>query len=201
MKRPRKPKAPKAKTKVRKTTFRIDDIVEVVGDGGISGRVAEGVNIPVLILDTTKRPDIAEIVRAQQHLPPGDVVSQWAGSEGQSDDVLLVLDFARPIEKRVIVRFSIEHQAILVECALAAGAVYLQAGKPGDRILHDVNRPKMLVEINASGFRAKWDELLLQRITTLVSDESGSTRREAEPIARELIQELQKFARFRMPRA
>lgn len=41
----------------------IADLVPIVGDGSIAGPVAEGVNIPLVILDTSNRPDIEGIIR------------------------------------------------------------------------------------------------------------------------------------------
>lgn len=175
------------------------DVVPIVGDAAIAGPVAEGVNIPLVILDTRDRPDIAEAIRVQAHLPPGDVRFQWGGVEDKPDDILLVLDFVRPIEARAILRFSIETQAILVEAALTARAIYLQAGRPGDRVKHDPSRPKLLIELPETGFRSKWDELFLRRMTSVLSTRLGLPRRKAEPHARELIDKLRTVTTFRMP--
>jgi hypothetical protein len=122
------------------------------------------------------------------------------GIKGHPDDVFLVLDFERPIEARAVLRFSIANQGILVEAALTAKAMYLQAGKPGDRLKHDLDRPKMLVELPETGFRSKWDELFLSRMTAVIRTERGLPRREAEPLARRLIEELRSVTTFRMPR-
>lgn len=175
------------------------DLVPIVGNGAIAGRVAEGVVIPLVILDTRDRPDIAEIIRVQAHLPPGHVRLQWGGVENRPDDVLLVLDFERPIEARAVLRFEIEAEGILVESALTARALYLQAGKPGDRFKHDIDRPKLLVELPETGFRPKWDEVFLKRMTTVLSQRLGIPRRKAQPHARELIEELRTVTTFRMP--
>lgn len=184
----------------KKQRLPVRDIVPIVGDGAIAGQIAEGVNIPLVIIDTSKRPDLSEAIRVHEYLAPGDVAVTWGGAEGHPDDVLLMLALERPIEARAILRFSIKDQGILVEAALTAGAMYLQAGKPGDRFKHDPNRPKILVEIPDTGFRAKWDELFLTRMTTVIKTEYGLPRREAELRARELIQQLRVVTEFRMPR-
>src|SRR6266536_2359847 len=93
----------------------IKDFVPIVADGAMAGPIAEG-------------------IRVHAYLPPGDVASSWGGIKGHPDDVFLVLDFERPIEARGVLRFSIANQGILVEAALTAKAMYLQAGKPGDRL-------------------------------------------------------------------
>ncbi|HYT94994.1 MAG TPA: hypothetical protein VEL76_40130 [Gemmataceae bacterium] len=184
----------------RKNTLPIKDFVAIVADGAIAGQVVEGANVPLVILDTTKRPDIVEAIRVHAHLPPGDVAFRWGGIKGHPDDVLLVLDFQRPIETRAVLRFSIANQGILVEAALTAKGIYLQAGKPGDRLKHDPYRPKMFVELPDTGFRPKWDELFVSRMTAVIRTEHRLPQREAEPLARKLIEQLRTITTFRMPR-
>lgn len=183
----------------KKTRLPGADLVPIVGDGMIAGPVVEGMSVPVLIVDTSGHPKVEEVIRIQAHLPPGDVRVQWGGLEGYPDDIILMLTFERPIEARAILRFSIEAQAILIETALTARALYLQAGKEGDRLLHDLDRPKMLVALPETGFKTRWDELFLRRMTTVLGDRLGIPKREAEPHARELIANLRKFTTFRIP--
>ena len=53
-------------------------VVPIVGDAAIATvGVGHGRLIP-LIIDTTSRPDLAEVIKAQVHLPEGDVVVQCA---------------------------------------------------------------------------------------------------------------------------
>jgi len=86
----------------RNRSIRVADVpVPIVGDAAIAGQVAEGVNIPLVILDTAERPEVAELIRVQEHLPPGDVVSTWGGQKGRVEkEVSLLLQFDRPIETR-----------------------------------------------------------------------------------------------------
>jgi hypothetical protein len=186
-------------TRPKKAKLPSADLVPIVGNGAIAGPVLEGVTVPVLILDTSTRPEIAEAIRVQAHVSPGDVRIQWGGLEGRPDDVILTLTFERPIEARAILRFSIEDEAILVEAALTARAIYLQDGRPGDRLMDDPDRPKMLVELPETGFTEKWNEMFLRRMTTVLSKKFGVPKRAAEPHARELIEQLRKLTTFRMP--
>lgn len=183
----------------KKARLPVADLVPIVGDATIAGPIAEGVLIPLVILDISNRPDIAEIIRVHQHLP-GDARFRWAGVEGHPDDVVLMLNFERPIEARVVLRFSIETQGVLVETAVTAKAIYLQAGRQGDRFIHDPNRPKLLVELPDDEFRSQWNRLFLNRMTVVLSRQHGLSRRKAEPLARQLIKELRTMTMFRMPR-
>jgi len=88
---------------------------------------------------------------------------------------------------------------MLVEAALTSRAIYLQAGKPGDRVKHDPGRPKLLVELNATGFQSKWDDLYLQRMVTVFAERLGKPRREARPYAEDYIRRLRMITEFRMP--
>lgn len=48
--------------------------VTIVADAGIAvDGIGGGRLIPLLILDTTDRPDLEELIRVHQHLTPGDV--------------------------------------------------------------------------------------------------------------------------------
>jgi hypothetical protein len=102
------------------------------------------------------------------------------------------------MEVALILQFSIEHQAVLVECILIGGGVYLQSGVPGDGLMGTMDAPRMLVEIPDTGFRPHWDRLLLKRMTVVMARRVGASRKKARPAAEELIGELKKLASLRM---
>lgn len=173
-------------------------VAPIVGDAAIATQFAEGRLLPVLILDTLRRPEITELIRVHAYMQ-GDVASRWASSRDDDDVVMLILTFERPLEVELILEFSIEHQAMLVECILSGGAVYLQTGVPGDRLLMTMEAPRMLVEVPASGFRAYWEQLFLNRMTIVMSRRLGVPRKKARPVAQRLIAELKQLANFRIP--
>ncbi len=183
----------------KETLVSASDIVPVAGDAGIAGPNAEGLMIPLVILDTSARPDIDEIIRVHSHISPGDVTSSWASIIGHPDDVALILDFIRPIEARVAIRFSIEKQAILIDTALRAKAIYLQAGRPGDRLIHDIDRQKIVVELPEGEFNEKWESIFLHQMTAYVSRKNKLSKKKAYPVACLLLEELRKMTSFRMP--
>lgn len=57
--------------RARRQPLSAEDVVPIVADAMIAGPVAEGVGIPLVILDTSERPDLEELIRVHQHLPPG----------------------------------------------------------------------------------------------------------------------------------
>lgn len=175
--------------------------VPIVGDAAIADRaVADGRMLPVLILDTTGREEIAELIRVHTHLPPGDAVSQWGSKLNNDDDtVILALQFLRPVELDLPLVFSIEKQAMLVEAMLTGGGVCLQAGGSGDRLGSTMDADRMMVELPDSDFRPYWDKLLMERMVTVMARRLGVRRRKARPVAEAFIAEMRKFTAFRMP--
>lgn len=175
-------------------------IVPVLADAAIAGAgVAEGRLIPVLLLDTSSRPEVAELIRVQNHLPPGDVSAQWGKIEGDDDSVLLSLRSLQPIDVAVVLVFSIEEQAMLIDAIVTSGAVYLQAATPGDRLVTTMDANRMMVEVAASDFQPIWDKLLQERMLTVMAKRLGVSRRKARPAAEQLIAEIRRFTRLRMP--
>ncbi len=181
----------------KETLIAKSEIVPVAGDAGIAGPTAEGRMVPLVILDTSERPDIDEIIRVHSHISPGDVESSWASIPGHPDDIALILDFIRPIAARVAISFSIEKQAILIDMALQAKALYLQAGRPGDRLIHDADRPKIIVELQEGEFNKEWEAIFLHQMTNYFSKKMRLSKKKAYPLAHLMLEELRKLSSFR----
>jgi hypothetical protein len=173
-------------------------VVPIVGDAAIATvGVGHGRLIPLIIIDTTNRPDLAEVIEAQLHLPVGDVVVQWGSLPKRHGHIALFLRFQRPIERAAIIEFDIAKQGILVEHILQSSGLYIQAGNVGDRLKHDLNRPKMLIEVPDTGIRARWDKLYFDVVVKRARKE-GLGRREAKEVARAVIGQIRELAKFRM---
>jgi hypothetical protein len=185
-------------TKGRKVSIPQSLLIPVVGDGAIAGSIADGRLIPVLILDVAARKDLPELIRLHAHLSPGDAESQWATSRENADHVMLLVKFLAPMELEMAILFGIERQAILVDMILSSGAVYLQAGSPGDRVSVHPDAPKVLVEVPDTGFGPIWDELLDKRMTVVMTRQLGVSRRKGREAAQEVIEETRKLSRLRM---
>ncbi|WP_439427763.1 hypothetical protein [Micromonospora sp. LA-10] len=175
------------------------DLVAIAADAAVVGPEAEGRVVPVLILDTSERIDVEEAIRVHAHVQPGDVTYQWGMVDGNPDMVVLLLDFVRPIALRAAIGFSIESQAILVESALTAKAIYVQAGKPGDRFSRSLNRPRILIDMPYDDFRDRWDKIVIKRMSTVFREKYGSPRALAKRQAQQLLEETRKFTRLRIP--
>jgi hypothetical protein len=173
--------------------------VRIVSDAAVSTRGAFGGRlVPLVILDTSDRPDIDELIRVHQvSVKPGDVKIQWAERAGHEGHIALFLTFLRPIEATVIIEFDIARQGLLVEQALSGKGLYIQSGRDGDRVIKDPNRPKVLLEIPDVGFRKDWDGLF-QKYLTKHFRTKGLRRSDAKRAAQSAIGELRKLGSFRM---
>ncbi|MEC4685484.1 MAG: hypothetical protein VST71_07115 [Nitrospirota bacterium] len=174
-------------------------LVKIVADAAVSSQgIIEGKLIPLVILETSNRPDIDEMVRIHQHLPPGDVVSQWGQIEGEKDKIALFLNFQRPAELSIILQFDIVNQGGLVDQILAARTLYIQPGREGDRLATTVDKPKILIEVS-DNFKEEWDRIFLKHIAKDMR-EKGLGRHQAKQAAQQFIEEWRKLGKFRMKR-
>lgn len=171
------------------------DALRIVADGAIAHPgIGEGRLIPLVIVDTSARPDLEEFIRVHQFVSAGDVKCQWGQVIGHEDTVALILSFSRPSELVAIVEFDLErNHGVLVEQVLSAKALYIQAGREGDRLKHDVNLPKVILEVPDLGFRSFWDKIH-SRYATAQMRERGLNRADAKRAAKQAIEELRKLA-------
>lgn len=146
--------------------------------------------IPVLLLDTSERPDVAEFIRLRHTIrQEGDVISQWGKIEEKGHDgtVALFLQFVRPIEIFFTLEFNIGKQGCIVEQALIGQGLYIaEATGPDDRFFKAPERPLVLAELPDTGFRGKWDSLFEQHVIKRLRNE-GLGRSEAKKIAKSWI--------------
>ena len=134
--------------------------LDLVGDGAIANaKTADGRLIPVLILDTRIKKDLEHLVKVHGQSEVGDVTSVWGFKRFNNDFASLVLKFKNPLELNIAISFDISRHFALIEGIMISRALYIQPGAPGDRIKHNINAPKLLVEIPARTTFDKWDDL------------------------------------------
>ena len=173
--------------------------VPIVGDAAIgAGRLADGRMVPLLIVDTSSRPELDELIRVHEHLPPGDVDSTWAPVDGSDRRVALILSFKSPVKTVALLEFDIVEQGILVDQIAAAKLFYLQAGRAGDRFVTSMNAPRIFVEVAATGFREHWDKHFHKQLAKHFRGE-GLGRHQAKEAAKQAIKEMRRVGKLRMP--
>ena len=181
--------------------------VPIAGDAAISTRATgDGRLIPLLILDTRLRPDLSEAIRIQSSVPSGDVNFYWGHlleTPGRfwsrffqrPRHVALFLSFVRPTNCKAVIQFDLEDHGILVETILLAKSMYIQSGKPGDRLIHNLDLPKMLLEVPDTGFRLYWDRMYRTVLIRRFRRE-GLTRNRAKAAVEDYLREVRKFVKF-----
>jgi|SRR5580704_2713617 hypothetical protein len=171
--------------------------VTIVGDAAIATvGVGDGRLVPVLIVATSGRPDIEDFFRAYRYIPTGDHTAQWAHLDGHEGKISLVLKFVRPSELTIILEFDIVRQGGLVDQIIRARALYLQPGRPGDRLSTTLDQHRVIVEIGDLEFR-NWNELLSKHLIANFRA-SGLSRQRSKQAAKELIEEWRKATETRL---
>tara|TARA_B100002049_G_C16056358_1_gene366006 strand:- start:3 stop:563 length:561 start_codon:yes stop_codon:yes gene_type:complete len=164
-----------------------NEIMELVSDGAMANPfAADGRLIPLLILDTHGDSSLLNLVKIHTDSPPGDVESCWALKRFSDKFVYLSLSFERPVEFKLAIKFETSKHSSLIDGIIQSRAVYIQPGKVGDKLSHDVNAPKVLVEIPARTTFNNWDDILVKSIKKRLKQE-GVSRKELAKVALEFI--------------
>ena len=167
--------------------------VPIVSDASIAtAGVGDGRMIPLLILDTSKRPDIEDMVNVHRQMGgQGDVDVSW----GRPDTffgtgiVSLVLTFTKPSRCLILLRFDIGQYGGLVDNIIRSQGVYIQPGKPGDRLRTTFHNPRVLAEVPSREFQPEWDRMLRKALRKLAQKEHGMARAKAKLATEKLINE------------
>ncbi len=171
-------------------------ILRVVGDGAIAGPAFEGKMVPVLILDTRNMPLVEEAIRMSEFAQPGDVRVAWIA--WKYVPLALSLELIQPVPVSFVVPLAPERYAMLIEAMLKSGAVYIQGGKPGDRIKRDIDKKRLAVGIPPSEFGASWPALYKREMTRALM-KRGLSRREAGQVAAKSRETFSDWAGFQLP--
>lgn len=173
--------------------------VPIAWDAGSTVRgIADGRLLPVLILDTTTRPDIEDMIQAHGELGQGDVESGWS-SEPHFDEsgVRLVLIFKKPSRCVIVIDFELPRQGVLVDQIVRTGGVWLQAGRPGDRLVTNLDKPLVLAEVPSPSFKAEWDKIYLKALVKGFR-RRGLSKGDAKDAAEGFLKQWREFAAFRL---
>src|ERR1035441_509417 len=176
--------------------------LSIVADGAIAtGATALGKLIPVLVIDTTIRADINDIIEAHTVLSSGDVAVQWGRLRGRGipdwSEVTLILHFIRPVETYIVLSFALPKQITIVDQIIRVKSLYIQVGAPGDRVSDGSDDSRVLVEVPDTGFETAWQKILLDHVVAEVRAR-GHNRRASLEAARRMIDELNRFGDFRL---
>ena len=145
--------------------------------------VGDGRMIPLLILDTSKRPDIENMVKAHHLMgSQGDVTSVWGRPNTFFDTgtVRLLLTFERPSRCQLLLQLDIKKYGGLVDNIILSQGLYIQPGRPGDRLRTTFNNPRVLAEVPSRKFQPEWTKMLRKTLRKLAQKEHGMSRAKAK---------------------
>lgn len=169
------------------------EAVPVVADAGIATvGVGDGRMIPLLILDTSRRPDIEDMVKAHHAMDgQGDVKAQWGRPDTLFDKglVSLILTFEKPSYCLIILRLDIGKYGGLVDQIIRSQGLYIQPGRPGDRLSTTFDNPRVLAEVPSREFQPEWDRMLRKAMRKRFQREHGMGRSEAKLATERFISE------------
>lgn len=184
-------------TKHRKVNIDPSLILDIVANGSIAGQVRDGVNLPVLVVDASTMPAIAQAIRVAQYEPDGDVRVTW-GTARKTDAPLLHVEMLRPVPVEFVIAFEMSEQAILIDAILEAKAFYLKAGRIGDTFKSTFAAPAIIVDVHPSDFNATWPS----RYIRILMDEfrrRGTPLREARSAAEAAYAQIRTMTTLRVP--
>lgn len=127
-------------------------IVTVVSDSLIMQKnLANGRSIPLIIINTTGYPQINRAIDLHSGSDQGEVTLTW-GKTPDSKYIVLVIESISPVEIKYTIAFELYEHYALLETILKTHLVYVQAGKQGDKLMHNFNEPKILIELPITNF-------------------------------------------------
>lgn len=177
--------------------------VMIVADGTVAmTAMGEGRNIPLLILDTSSRPDIETMVRAHKEFGPGDATSFWSFKKRRIgiDSPLLWLKITKPSECVVVIEFDMaKGQGVLVDQILWAQGVYLQPGQPGDYLTTTIDNPRILIEIPMNDAFKKRFQSVYEKAIFRNFRKIGMSRTDSKRLVQPSLKKLRGLLHQRMP--
>ena len=170
----------------------VDDAL-IATKGSLNGR-----GIPLIILDTTNRPDIVDLFHFHTNYRTGDIKSNWGKLSKRDNKVSLILRFIQPVETVLILEFEMVDQGILVESILQTQVLYIQPGKPGDRFITTMdNLERILIEVPENGFREYWDKEFRKALIKKFKKD-GINNKDLNQVVDEAISKMKEILSVRM---
>jgi hypothetical protein len=184
------------KNRAFQTRNKVEKIpVPIISDPAVATRgVGDGRTIPLLIIDTSQRPDLEDLVNAHKYLGSGDVESGWfAPSRFSTKKLGLILNFKKPIECLCVLEFDVMTHKAVIDLIIQAEGLYLQPGKIGDRLISTMDNPRILCEVPSKSFQKEWGKIH-RKVIFKMFRKQGSSRQKAKQETEEFLQEWRKIS-------
>ncbi len=150
---------------------------------------ADSKALPVLVLDTTERPDIETMVEAHETSGTGECLTAWDFSRTKRGIARLVIRFDSPSKCVMVIDFGLLDRGGVVDQIIRTNGFYLVCGKPGDRFMGKHEEGRVLVEVTADPGFDQWTTILTDALARNARRESGVPRKQAKGYARAVIKD------------
>jgi hypothetical protein len=183
---------------MKKNKIEDDFFLPIVRDGAIAtGNMAEGRNIPILILDCEANKNVLNLIQLHKGSLPGDVLCSWGINKKYA---FLILEFERPVSVKFGVKFDLEKQGGVADGIVQSNGLYIQAGKMGDTIASNFDDIKLLIEVPSKITLPNWDKKLTAAIFKRMHRE-GLSRKEAKKASKQVLERMREIWGYRMKNA
>lgn len=185
--------------KTRKFKAKKSDILtNVVATATIASTgIANGRNIPVIIVKSDIDNKIDELIKIHQFVKNGCCESLWAVTNGY-EYAMLILSFSSPIEQRIILFFDIIKQGLSVDQILYTKCMYLMTGDEDTRLSLNIDKPRLFLEVTCEGVSANWDTIYRKKYTKYLKNKYNINQKEAETIFNKIRDENNIIKTIRM---
>lgn len=173
--------------------------VPIISDPAVATRgVGDGRTIPVLIIDTSQRPDLEDMVNAHKHLGSGDVQIGWfSPSRFDTKKIGLLLQFTKPSQCTCILEFNLMTHKAVIYLIIRTEGLYLQPGKLGDRLSSTLNNPRILCEIPSKNFKKEWEKIH-RKVIFKDLRKGGMSRKDAKQATYDFLEEWGRLSSLRI---
>lgn len=177
-----------------------EEIVEVINVSMIASKgVADGKNLPVVFIDTSKRLDVREAILNHRYVATGDVITQWGRlSKKDYNNIYLIVEMKRPVECKFTIHFLTEKHGHIIDMIIFNGGFYLQSAEDGKKVVEALNVPRILIEVTTRSFKEEWDEIYHKVIVEVLKRTRKLSSKEACQQADDIINNIRRIRNFRM---
>ncbi|MDU7251950.1 MAG: hypothetical protein E6274_06410 [Clostridium sp.] len=139
--------------------------LDIVSDASItSAHIANGKNIPLIILDTTNYQDIEQAILFHASVEHGRVSTIW-GKSVNNNVVTLSITLINPVPVEFVVAFDVQKQGGLIDLIINSQLLYIQPGKPKDRLYNTMNAQRLIIEVPSTHFVNQWEKQFTKVMT------------------------------------
>ncbi|MFT8348559.1 hypothetical protein [Clostridium saccharoperbutylacetonicum] len=171
--------------------------LDIVSDASITSmHVANGKNIPLIILDTKDHQDIEQAMLFHEGIDHGYVSTTWGKSKNDKI-VTLTVGLVSPVTINFVVAFDIQKQSGLIDLIINSQLLYIQPGKPRDRLSNTMNAKRLMIEVPSMHFSDEWNKIF-NKVMTKDFRKKGLSKKAAKNAVIELHNEWGIIRDFRI---